>query len=210
MNPQRDTLSEALRELAAASPEVSPELGARLSSAFARHHSQRRLRQRVAVVVALAACVAISAYWLRPHRASESANVVAPAAQTAQIPQVSVEPKDANVGHASPEPKIAAPESPKLSRSVDRTRGGEAAGSAETKSRNRATMQSNRPQQTRRETSSRCQPSIRRFRWAVRGWCAWICPARRCNSSAIPSMDSCLTAALSPMSWLARTECLTQ
>ncbi len=112
MNRQRDALSEALREMAAASPEVSPELGARLSSAFARHHSQRRLRQRVAVVVALAAWVAISVYWLRPEREAATVKVAAPAPQTAQIPNVSVGPQDANAGHASPEPKRVVPENP--------------------------------------------------------------------------------------------------
>jgi hypothetical protein len=112
MNPQRETLSEALREMAAASPEASPELGARLSGAFARHHAQRRLIQRGAVVVALAACVAISVYWLRPRGQVAKIKVVEPTSQTAQIPDVSARPKDANVGHASPEPKIVAPENP--------------------------------------------------------------------------------------------------
>jgi hypothetical protein len=95
MNPQRDTLSEALREMAAASPEVSPELGARLTTAFARHHSQRRLRQQVAVVVALAACVAISVYWLRPRGQVAKIKMVEPATQTAQAPSpaISLEPK---------------------------------------------------------------------------------------------------------------------
>ena len=86
MNPKRDTLSEALRELASASPEASPELGARLSSAFARHHVQRRLRQRVAVLVALAACVVISVYWLRPRGQVAKIKMVERAAQTAQAP----------------------------------------------------------------------------------------------------------------------------
>ena len=112
MNPQRDGLSQALREMAAASPEASPELGVRLSSAFARHHAQRRLRQRVAVVVALAACLAISVYWLRPRREPATVKVAAPAPQTAQIPHVSVQQKDATVGHASVEPKSVVPENP--------------------------------------------------------------------------------------------------
>jgi hypothetical protein len=86
MNPQRDTLSEALREMAAASPAASPELGARLSIAFARHHVQQRRRKRAGVVLGLAVCLAISIYWLRPHRAPETVKVTTPAPQTAQAP----------------------------------------------------------------------------------------------------------------------------
>ncbi len=100
MNPRRDLLPEALRELAAGAPEASPELGARLSSAFARHHVQRR-RKRAAIVVGLAACLVICGYWLWPHRAPETAKVTATSPQTAQIPNISVRQKDANVGHAS-------------------------------------------------------------------------------------------------------------
>ena len=106
MNPQRDALSEALREMAAASPEASPELGARLTTAFARHHAQRRMRQRVAVVIALAACVAVSVYWLRPRGQVAKVKVGEPATQTAQAPTPAT----------SPEPKtIAPPEAPRLS-----------------------------------------------------------------------------------------------
>ena len=85
MNPQKDGLSEALRELAATSPQASPELGVRLNQAFTRHHVQRR-RKRAAVVIGLAACLAICGYWLRPRGHAGTAKVVAPAAQTAQAP----------------------------------------------------------------------------------------------------------------------------
>ncbi len=85
MNPQRDTLSEALRELAATSPQASPELGARLQSEFTRHHVQRR-RRRAAVVFGLAACLALGVYWLRPRGEVAKIKVVEPATQTAQAP----------------------------------------------------------------------------------------------------------------------------
>ena len=65
MNPQRHTLSESLRELAANSPQASPVLGVRLQQAFARHHAQRRLRKRAVFAVSLAACLAIAVAWLR-------------------------------------------------------------------------------------------------------------------------------------------------
>jgi hypothetical protein len=97
---QRDTLSEALRELAAASPQGSPELGARLGDAFARHHARRRMRQRVAVAVGLAACLAVSVVLLRTGKRSGDVKVVEHAPQTVQVP--------------SSEPKIVAPENPKL------------------------------------------------------------------------------------------------
>ncbi len=62
MNPSKDSLAEALRELAAASPQgAPPELGARLRSAFARHHAWRR--KRMALATGLAACLAISLSW---------------------------------------------------------------------------------------------------------------------------------------------------
>jgi hypothetical protein len=100
MNPGKDTLSEALRELAAASPQASPELGAHLGDAFTRHHAERRRRQRLALAVALAACVAISVVLLRTDKRSGDVKVVEHTPQTVQVP--------------SSEPKIVAPESPKL------------------------------------------------------------------------------------------------
>lgn len=110
MNPQRDRLSEALRELASASPEASSELHARLGESFAQHHAQRRLRQRTAVVVALAACVAIFLVALRISKRNGTANVIDPSPTTAQAP--------------SPERKKVAPEAPKVARpSVARASG---------------------------------------------------------------------------------------
>lgn len=100
MNRHRDTLSEALHELAATSPGASPELHVRLGEAFVHHHARRRVRQRVLIVVALAACVGISVYWLRPRGEVAKVKVVEPASQTAEAP--------------SPAPKGVAPESPKL------------------------------------------------------------------------------------------------
>lgn len=86
MNPQRDAWSDALRELAATSPEASPELHARLGHAFAHHHARRRMRQRISVVLALAVCIGISVYWLRPHGQVAKVKFVEPAAQAAKAP----------------------------------------------------------------------------------------------------------------------------
>lgn len=71
MSAPKNILSEALRELAAASPQgASSELGLSLKDAFARHHSRRR-RKRMTVATALVAGVAISMAWLwagrQPH-----------------------------------------------------------------------------------------------------------------------------------------------
>lgn len=101
MNPQRDALSEALRELRATSPQASPELGVRLSNEFLRHHVQRR-RKRAALGIGLglAACLAISAYWLRPRGPAGTAKVVTPTSQSAQAP--------------APAPKLVAPDTPRV------------------------------------------------------------------------------------------------
>ena len=113
MNPQRDPLSEALRDLRAASPKPSPELGARLSRDFARHHVWRR-RQRAALAIGFAACLAISIYWLWPQRRTTTVQVAAPAAQPAPAPppRVGVEngPKlpVAPVARASARPRVQA------------------------------------------------------------------------------------------------------
>lgn len=86
MNPQKDTFSEALRELASASPEASPEVHARLGEAFIRHHARRRLRQRAAAVVALAACVVIFIVVLRAGKPGRTAKVVYSPPQSTQAP----------------------------------------------------------------------------------------------------------------------------
>jgi hypothetical protein len=86
MNLQRDPLSEALSELAATSPEGSPELRSRLAEAFAHHHARRRLHQRVAMLAAVALCVAISVYWLRPRKDISRNKVAEPVAKAAQVP----------------------------------------------------------------------------------------------------------------------------
>lgn len=64
MNPRKDSLSEALRELASASPQGAPsEVGASLRDAFARHHWRRRKRE-TALVTILAVGVASLLAWL--------------------------------------------------------------------------------------------------------------------------------------------------
>ena len=95
MNPQRHTLAESLRELAANSPQASPELGVRLQQAFARHHAQRRLRRRAVFAVSLAACLAIAVAWLRTGKQTQDVRKPGPPAQVAKAPV--------------PQPEIVAP-----------------------------------------------------------------------------------------------------
>jgi len=97
MNPQRDVLSDALREMSDASPQASPELGASLGEAFARHHARRRRRNRTAIVIGLAACLAISVALLRANKQTNTARVARPISEVAKTP--------------SPEQKVVVPES---------------------------------------------------------------------------------------------------
>jgi len=86
MNPQRHTLSESLRELAANSPQAPPEVGVRLRQAFARHHAQRRLRKRSVFAVSLAACLLIAVAWLRTGKQMQDVGKPRPPAQVAKAP----------------------------------------------------------------------------------------------------------------------------
>ena len=86
MNPQRHTLAESLRELAANSPQASPELGVRLQQAFARHHAQRRRRKRAVFAVGLAACLAIGVAWLRTGKLAQDVREPGPPAQVVKSP----------------------------------------------------------------------------------------------------------------------------
>ena len=98
MSAPKNTLSEALRELAAASPQGAPsEVGLSLKDAFVRHHSRRR-RRRMTVATALVAGVAISMAWLWAGRQPHSNSVDKRQPQTMQpssAPSV--------VGHATSE-----------------------------------------------------------------------------------------------------------
>jgi hypothetical protein len=59
-----DSLSESLRELAAASPQgAAPEVGVRLQETFARHHARRRSRT-IALASAAIVCIAMTCGWL--------------------------------------------------------------------------------------------------------------------------------------------------
>ena len=174
MNPQRDALSEALRELAAASPQASPELGARLSSEFARHHVQRRSQAR-------GDCGRISGLPC-------DLRVLAAAARRSC--------KDQGRSNLHPRrPRLRLPRRKwtrlrrRRFRHRRRTRRREAAGS-DHRTQNTSRAQEREPRKPdaeeppatmQPETSSPCRPSIRRFRWANRAWCAWICLAQRCN-----------------------------
>jgi hypothetical protein len=104
MNPQRHTLSESLRELAADSPQASPELGVRLRQAFARHHAQRRRRKRAVFAVGLAACLAIGVAWLRTGKQTQDVRKPGPLAQVAKSPV--------------PQPEIVAPKIERPSKSL--------------------------------------------------------------------------------------------
>ena len=99
MNPQRDAMSEVLRELAGASPEASPEVGARLREAFTLHHVRRRMRQRVAVGVGLVACLAVSTVLLHSSNRARTVKMIEPTVQ--------------NTTTSSSERKVVAPESPR-------------------------------------------------------------------------------------------------
>ena len=86
MTVRRDTLSEALRELAATSPQASPELGVRLQEAFAQHHAQRRLRRRTVVAACLAACLVMALAWLTTTKQTREVRKLEPPAQVAKTP----------------------------------------------------------------------------------------------------------------------------
>lgn len=115
MPERRDTLPEALRDLAATSPQASADLGARLGEAFARHHARRRMRQRVALAVGLAACVAISIVLLRSSRQTKTAKTVettvqntttpSPAQQTV-VPETAKQAETPVVAKAAVKPRV--------------------------------------------------------------------------------------------------------
>ncbi len=86
MTVQRDTLSEALRELAATSPQASPELGARLQEAFSQHHARRRLRRHAAVAAGLAACLVTALVWLATAKPTREVRKLEPPAHVAKTP----------------------------------------------------------------------------------------------------------------------------
>ncbi len=104
MNPQKHTLTESLHELAANSPQASPELGVRLRQAFARHHAQRRLRKRAVFSVSLAACLAIAVVWLRTGKQTQDVRRPGRPAQMAKAPV--------------PQPEIVAPKIERHSKSL--------------------------------------------------------------------------------------------
>jgi hypothetical protein len=101
MNSPNDRMSQALRELAAESPQgAPPELSARLSAAFARHRRVRR-QKRVAFMIGIAAALAVSMMVLRNAK---------PARQQVQTPQpapANVRPSEASQQTKSPEPIVA-------------------------------------------------------------------------------------------------------
>jgi hypothetical protein len=99
MNPSEDRLSQGLRELAAAAPQVAPpELGARLRNAFARHHARRR-QKRIALVASLAVACLISFGWVRagkharPDAAAKQQPVQTSPAPTAVTERTAVPPR---------------------------------------------------------------------------------------------------------------------
>jgi hypothetical protein len=112
MTVQRDTLSEALRELAATSPQPSPELGTRLQEAFAQHHVRRRLRRRVAVAAGLAACLVTALAWLTTAKQTREVRKLEPPAEVGKMPAPErqlVAPKQAQPSAASMKSAAAKP-----------------------------------------------------------------------------------------------------
>lgn len=100
MNQADQKLSEALRELAAASPQDAPaELGAAMKTAFARHHARRQRRNQIAWVSGVAACLLLSLAWLG---ARKQAQPKIAARQTTQPERAvtSASPAEANAHHA--------------------------------------------------------------------------------------------------------------
>jgi hypothetical protein len=82
MNPSDDRLSEALRELAAASPQgAGPEVRGRVRAAFLRHRSRRRQKQ-FAFVVGLAACLLLAFALLRPGKPTQPVTAAKATPQT--------------------------------------------------------------------------------------------------------------------------------
>ncbi len=103
MNRPDDALSKNLRELAAASPQgAPPELGARLSHAFARHHSRRR-RRRIALVSVFSLCLLISLAWLRVSHPSHLNT------KRAEAPRTLRPTPAAAANSAAPAPVVAHP-----------------------------------------------------------------------------------------------------
>ncbi len=84
INPQSETrLTEALRRLAAASPQSAPpEVGAGLLGEFRRHHTRRRRIRRLGIA-SLVACVALAVALARMHTPAKNS-------QSAGLPATSV------------------------------------------------------------------------------------------------------------------------
>lgn len=91
VNQSPDKLSQALHELAEASPRSAPpELGVSLKDAFARHHARRQQR-KVAFVVALAACLALAIAILRNGKLTPDTTAAKKPGQSIQVPNPQAE-----------------------------------------------------------------------------------------------------------------------
>ena len=105
MNSPNDKISQALRDLATGSPQgASPELGARLNSAFARHHRVRR-QKRAALVAGIAAVLALAVMLLRLTQPPSLQVRVPPAPAAIQpvpiSPDATQKPAEASTAQAS-------------------------------------------------------------------------------------------------------------
>ena len=90
IDPQSEPrLTEALRRLAASSPQSAPpELGAGLLGEFRRHHRRRRIR-RIGVI-GLAACLILTVSLLngrRPSSGAQNAQNTATPAKSVEVPE---------------------------------------------------------------------------------------------------------------------------
>lgn len=111
MNPADDSLSRALRELAAASPRgASPELEARLKRAFVRHHTRRR-RTRMVMFAGVVLCVMMSAVWLQVSMRSRPVKTAKAPAPSVHQPHAPLE--TAKVTGTAVVP-VAVPHAPKI------------------------------------------------------------------------------------------------
>lgn len=85
MNRPHDKLSEALRELADASPRSAPpEIERALKNAFQRHHTRRR-QKKTAFVFALAACLLMSIVLLRHRKPTQPTTIAKTPEQSIQV-----------------------------------------------------------------------------------------------------------------------------
>ena len=89
IDPQSEQLTDALKRLAASSPQSAPpEVAAGLLGEFRRHHARRR-RNRQLAIASLAVCIIVAAVVIGfpSHRSSNTTS-----SQTAKLPEATATP----------------------------------------------------------------------------------------------------------------------